>query len=170
MKSEISNGMNASAYAALRGRSRSWLTRQLKLGMPAVRSGRQGAEIVIDPAAAIDWEIARAEVDQKPSQRDRLASVQADKIAMANAKARQKVMLRDQLEPVLAAMLSDLEARLEATAAELPALLATLTDPAEIRSRLLAAHRSVRAGAAEHLRKLAHAGPDPQPRKGRSRR
>ena len=161
--------MTASEYAHLRGRSRAWVTGQLKVGMPAVRTGRQGAEVEIDPGPAIDWEIEQARAGRRgasDSQRDRLAKEQADKVAMANAVEREDHMLRSHIEPVLMEMAAHLGARLDSIAGRLANQVATLSDPADIRIRLLTEHRAVRSAVAEHLRKLARSRPVAEQRRG----
>jgi len=155
--------VTASEYAKLRGRSKGWVSGRIKAGLPATGSGRPGSEYQIDPAVAIEWEIEQARYERPEkggTQRDRLAKEQADKVALGNAVEREQHMLRAQVEPVLMEMAADLSARLDATASRLANDLAAISDPADIRQRLLRELRGVRAGVADHLGQLARRQPD----------
>lgn len=153
--------LSATEYARLRGRSNAWVSGRIKAGMPHEGGERTGKPVRIEPAKAIEWEIEEARFERAErgeSQRDRLAKEQADKVALANAVERENHMLRTQVEPVLLTMVAELGADLDAIAGRLASELANLSDPAEIRQRLLGEHRGVRAALADRLRQLARRG------------
>lgn len=150
--------LSATDYARLRGRSKAWVSGRIKAGMPHEGGERTGKPVLIDPPKAIEWEIdeARSERSEKgPSQRDRLAKEQADRVALANAVERENHMLRGQVEPILLTLVAELGAGLDAIAGRLASELAGISDAAAIRQRLLAEHRGVRAELADNLRQLA---------------
>lgn len=142
-------------FAQLLKVSPATVTSWMGAGMPHSRGGRQGRRVEVDLAAALPWVLQQRGAVPAGSQRDRLAKEQADKVALANAVERGNHMLRSQVEPVLMELSADLSARLDSIAGRLAGELAHLSDPAEIRHRLLVEHRSVRSGLADHLRGLS---------------
>lgn len=158
--------MTGQEYAALRGRSSAWVTRQVLRGMPAERVGK---ELLIETPAALDWEIERESrlAKQPPTQlnqeRERLYREKANALAMQNAKVREDQMLRSQVEFVLDAMQRDLESELAADLDKLCEQIASTTSPAEIRQLLLTHSRQARRRLASKIRDAASA---PAPRGG----
>lgn len=150
--------MNGAEYAELRGRTRAWVSGMIKKGMPVLAAGRPGRECQIEPGHAIDWEIAQARAGRKQekteTQRDRLAKEQADKVAIENAVRRGELAKVAHFRAVATAAVSYLSSELDGIAGRLANELAGISDPAEIRQRLLAQHRDARATFAQRLAKL----------------
>ena len=132
----------------------STVTAWMQAGLPHRNSGRQGRTVSIPLAEALPW-LAKHRANASDSQRERLAKEQADRVALANAAQRGDHMLRSQVEPVLMTLAANLSASLDAIAGRLATELASVSDPAQVRQRLLAEHREVRAQLANNLRTLA---------------
>ena len=153
--------LTAAQYAALRGRSPGWVSEQLRLGMPAKGKGRSGAQYKIDPAKAIDWEVAQAKkkAEAKPdSQHERLQIAQAEKLELSNLQKRGELIRFDFVVSWFHAMNADMGARLDAIggrlANEFPG-----TPAAAVRQRIRAETDAVRAGHAEYQRMLGASQP-----------
>lgn len=154
-------GVTAGQYAEIRGRSKAWVSAQIKAGMPVLSAGKAGREYEIEPSAAIDWEVEQAKASRAggESQRDRLAKEQADKVALENAVRRGELAKVAHFRAIAAAAISHLNAELDGIAGRLANELAGISDPAEIRGRLLDQHRAARAAFADRLRELGELGP-----------
>ena len=150
-----SNRMTRGEFAKFCDVSPATVTNWMDAGMPAERSGRKGAEVAIDIAAAIPWVINHRE--PPGSQRERLAGEQADKVAMENEVRRGRLIDIAVVEEVLMTKAAYLAQAHDAVAGRLAHDLAGITDPGLIRTRLLAEMREIRAGVAQHSLRTADA-------------
>lgn len=123
--------------------------------MPAKRTRRPGSEVQIDPAAAIPWVINHRE--PPGSQRERLASEQADKVAMENEARRGRLIDVALIEETLMGLAAHLAQAHDAVSGRLAHELAGITDPGLIRTKLLAEMREIRDGAAQFSLRTADA-------------
>jgi phage terminase Nu1 subunit (DNA packaging protein) len=147
-------------FAALCKVSAQTVTNWMNAGMPAKRSGRQGQTVRISLAAALPWVVANKET--AGSERQRLASEQANKLALENARRRGELIYADQVAECLSRLAADLAARHDALPGRLAGELAGLNDAATIRGRLLEELRAVRRAFADATAELADAlGSDP---------
>ena len=135
--------------------SQSTVSSWVEAGMPAVHSGRQRSKASIDLRQAMPWVIAHREA--RGGERERLASEQADKIALENARKRGELLHADQVAEVLAKLGAELAARHDAVPGRVAGELAGLTDPGVIRGRLLEELRAVRGAVADAAAELADA-------------
>ncbi len=150
-------------FAKLRGKSKGWVSHQIAAGMPVLSRGRNGNPSAIHPATAIDWEVEHARVEAAPkpgSQRERLAKEQADKLALENAKRRSELVLASYVSEIFNGLAADISARLDGLPGRVANELAGITDPAQIRSRLLDECRAIRSGVAGYCLQLANTPPD----------
>ena len=147
--------MTASGYARLRDKPKVWATRRIAAGMPAEKVG---CEYHITPAAAINWEIQDA-ADRATrghqSERERLASEQADHAALKNARERGQLIYSSQVAEILATLAADLAARHDAVAGRTASLFAGMSDPAAIRKAMLDEMREVRGTFANAINALS---------------
>lgn len=150
--------MTAAEYARLRGRSKGWVSRQIARGMPARGLKRSGSGYDIDPAAAIDWELAqaRAEAHTPPdSPHARLVRAQAERHEIENARRRGELLLEVHVRQALLALTAALVSQLESLPARVAGELAGISDAATIRARLLEECRAIRSAFADAAEKLA---------------
>ena len=150
--------VSAQEYAEIRGHTKPWVSQQIDAGMPVKRLKGRKIAYEIDTAAAIQWEIARIREGAKPgSQRERLAMEQADKFALENARRRGELILASQVADVLSTLGADLAQRHDGLPGRLANELAGISDPAQIRERLLDELRSIRGAFSDAVDKLADA-------------
>ena len=158
-----SNRMTRGEFAKFCDVSPATVTNWMDAGMPAERSGRKGAEVAIDIAAAIPWVINYRE--PPGSQRERLAKEQADKIAMQNETQRGRLIDVAIVEEIWMAKAAHMAQLHDAVAGRLAHEFLGSTDPGINRSRLLAELREVRdsiakftLGIADALERAAESG------------
>lgn len=147
-------------FASLVGMSAGWVTKALDEGMPAVRSGRKGDAVEIDTAQAWPWLLERAEgrVGNRPeSERDRLASEQADKVALENRVRRGELVEAAAVQSMASELVARLGSALDGLPGRLANELAGIHEPAEIRARLVDEIRTARNSYAEGLGRMADA-------------
>ena len=131
------------------------ITNWMDAGMPVTRTGRQRKALRISLALAMPWIISHRE--SRGGERERLASEQADKIALENARKRGELLHADQVAEVLAKLGAELAARHDAVPGRVAGEFAGLTDPGVIRGRLLDELRGVRGAVADAAAELADA-------------
>src|ERR1043166_2692750 len=150
--------VSAQEYAQVRGRTKPWVSQQIALGMPAKRLKGRKIAYQIDTATAIQWELDRIKESSKSgSQRERLAKEQADKFEIENARRRGELILSSQVASVLSTLGADLAQRHDGLPGRLANELAGISDPAQIRERLLDELRIVRGAFSDAVDKLADA-------------
>lgn len=145
------------AFAKLSGMSEGWVTKALDQGMPSDRSGRARKSVSIETATAIPWLLERAASQVKReegSERERLAREMADGKALDNAARRGELVNVAHVRAVMLAAVSQLGAELEGVPGRMANELAAISEPAEIRARLLGQLRGVRSSYADRLGKL----------------
>ena len=148
----------AGDLAKLLGVSAASVSQWVDAGMPCARGRTKGHAITIEPERALPWVLARRE--PKGSQRARLAKEQADKVALDNAAKRGELVKLSLVADVMLAQAADISGRLDGLAGRVASEFAGISDPAEIRARLLDECRTIRAGHAEYIDRLAaSAGP-----------
>lgn len=135
--------MSASEFARLIGKSKSTVSVYLRDGMPHRRDGHR---VTIPVCAAVRWCIARQLCEI--SARERLASEQADKVAMQNEVRRARLIDAGLVDECVAALIAHFDRRTAEAADTLAPRLAPLVDPGEIRGAILAETRAVRASIA----------------------
>lgn len=145
---------NASEFAALCGVAQSTVSNWMTAGMPHEAGGGRGKAVVIDIELALPWVVGAREAPTG-SQRERVAKEQADKIAFANARDRKNLVLAEHVSYVMTAMAADIAGRLDGLPGRMANELSGINEPAKIRSRLLDECRSIRAGFATYIAKLA---------------
>lgn len=157
--------VNRKQFAEITGYSERQVSTFMDEGMPATRPKKKGAAVSIETTAAIKWLIARAEQRDKSkseSQRERLYREQADEKALANAKERGQLILREQVSAALMTIAQAAASALDGLAGRLANELAH-HDARFIRERLLFEHRRVRRDIADAGAEfiVAHGGDDP---------
>lgn len=144
--------MTAADYARLRGKPKVWVTRRIASGLPATRVGHVYR---IDPAAAIEWELAQAaQARAGGSERDRLAKEQADKLALENARKRGELIYSHQVAEFLASLGVAVAQQLDALSGRTATRLAGMTDAGAIRKYLLDETNGVRNALAQAIEKI----------------
>jgi phage terminase Nu1 subunit (DNA packaging protein) len=147
----MKHDLTLTEMAALTGIADATLADWCKQGL---RSRKRGRNRVIAVADLLRWCASRRE--QPGSHRERLAGEQADKVALANAQKRTELIWAWQVRDAL----HDLESHVGAALEAIPRVageLAGMTDPGEIRARLLRETRGVRASVARHMGQFADA-------------
>jgi phage terminase Nu1 subunit (DNA packaging protein) len=145
---------NAVEFARLCDVTGQSVTNWMDEGMPCKRGAGRGNPVVIDPAQAIPWVLARRA--PPGSERERLAKAQADKVELDNAKRRGELVEESFVRSLLMGMAAQLNGMLDGLPGRCASAVVGLT-AAEARARLLDETRSIRAGMAEHVQQLSDA-------------
>ena len=150
--------------AALLGKSKAWLAAAIKDGMPGVArvKGRRDAQVLIDLTLALPYLVDRKDKRSiaPESARERVHQEQADRLALENEESRGKLCRMDVIEQLALRAASGLASELDGLPGRLAGELATITDPATIKGRLLEECRRVRTAYADHLGRLVAGGDD----------
>lgn len=147
---------NATQFAKIIGVSVETVSNLVDAGMPCERGTRQGSPMAITLEAALPFVFDRRG-ERQGSQRDRLATAQAEKFELENARRRGELLLASDVAAQDMALAADFAGRLDGIPGRLANELAGISDPIEVRRRLLEELRAVRAGFAEAIRKQADA-------------
>jgi phage terminase Nu1 subunit (DNA packaging protein) len=147
---------SAAQFAELMGVAKQSVTQWIDAGMPCARGRGKGHLVTVTLEQAMPWVLARRE--PAGSQRERLAKEQADKVAIDNAAKRGEVVFLPMVSDVLNEMAATLAGQLDALPGRVASELAGLTDPGQIRGRLLDETRGIRGAIADAGAKLAESG------------
>jgi terminase small subunit / prophage DNA-packing protein len=145
---------SAAEFGAVLGVSAQAIGQWMDAGMPCKRGRGNGHAVEITPEEALPWAISRRA--PAGSERERLASEQADKVALENAVKRGELIHVGQVADVLSEMAASLAGQLDALPGRVASELAGLNDPGVIRARLLDETRGIRAAVADAGEKLAN--------------
>lgn len=143
-------------FAKALGVSRATITHWADDGMPVDRSRKSGREMQIDPLVALPWVVAQRGATPG-SQRERLSNAQAEKVEMENARRRGQLIEASQVQETIFGLAAYLAREHDALPGRVANELASIHEPAVIRSRLLVELRSIRDGIAEHSARTADA-------------
>lgn len=144
------------------GKSPRWVSKLIEEGMPVKGGGGRGVAVEIDTEDAINW-LIRQEVMKRygdgeeieegsVADEDRqLKRVRREKIQLEIDAARRKVVPFDATEAILFRIAAVFGTQLDALASRNASEFAALDDPAEIRQKLFAECRRIRAATAERL-------------------
>lgn len=139
VKSEIPTHVSGVEFAGFVGKTPAWVSKQVKAGLPHAGGGTTGKPLRIPLAAAFDWIIARAAAEAAAapvSTTERLRGLQADRLALANAKLRSELCEVADTREVLREAQREIALENERIADALAVRLTGLS-PAEIRVAIL---------------------------------
>ncbi len=102
-KSEISAAMTALQFAKFCGVSASTINAWCADGMPCERRGKQGSAVRIDVQAAVQW-IAGMRAKKPDAARTTVAHEQAERLRIANARARRELIPANEVQLVMHTM------------------------------------------------------------------
>ena len=149
----VSETLSQKGFAALCDVSPQTVSNWCEAGMPNKGGGGHGETRSINVRQAIPWVVANR--TEKPgSERERLAREQADKVALENAKTRGEHIIAQQVEDALAAAIAGLASQLDGHPGRMATPLASIDDPALIRSKLQDETRRIRDTYARQLTEL----------------
>lgn len=148
-------------FASVIGHSTGQVSAWLKQGMPASGYGRPGKRVEIDTAVAIPWLLKRERASapqRQGGERERLAKAQAERAEFENAVRRGDFVLVDTLAAVLLNVASEVARQLDGLPGRAASEVASMTDPAVVRAKLLDECRQIRSEVAKHMRGIADDG------------
>jgi len=151
--------VNQTKFAEIIGKSSEYVRVLVEQGMPAERSGKRGAAVLIHTEQAIAWIVHRerlkVEAELAPNgataeaETKRLRAAQADLAELEAAEKRGELVRAEDVQIAINETMLLLRLQMEAIASRCAAALAGMTDAAQIRHYLLGEIRQVlRAGAA----------------------
>lgn len=120
----------------------------VQAGMPARVSGKRGQAVQIELSAAVPWALRR--IERSGTERERLTSERADKLAIENAETRRNLVHAHHVRQAVENMLASLTECIEPPE-DLAEQIAGTDDPARIRSILMDWTRGVRSLYADRL-------------------
>jgi len=127
--------MNKAAFAALVGRSPRQVSNWIAEGMPATGTGRKGAPLRIDPPAAIQWLLNRAEHKNAAplsEERRRLVAAQAEKAEIETAQRKGELLELDDVEAMILEGAAVFAGQKRSMGSRLAGQLAGMTNPTAI--------------------------------------
>lgn len=143
--------------ARMTGRSPQAISQWLADGLPHDGGGR-GHRIEIDLDRALPWLIDNRGAPPG-SERERLAKEQADKLALANAQTRRELVRSEHVEYTIGKALGALKQQINNLPGRLASKIASIEDPALVRSVLMEESGRILESYKSALDKLASEEP-----------
>jgi len=155
----ITETLSQKGFAALCDVSPQTVSNWCEAGMPHEGGGGHGETRKINVRKALPWVVANR--TEKPgSERERLAKEQADKIAIENAQSRKELIKADHVQDSISEALANLTTQLDGLPGRMATPLASIEDPALMRSKLQDEVRRIRVTYAQFLAELGELGGD----------
>lgn len=149
----ITETLSQKGFAKLCDVSPQTVSNWCEAGMPHEGGGGHGETRKISVRKALPWVVANR--TEKPgSERERLAKEQADKLAIENSQSRRELLKADHVQDILWSANSSLALQMQGLPGRMATELASIDDPALIRSTLLNEVRRIRSSYAQQFAEL----------------